>query len=186
MTKLFAGRLKITVVLLSAALLMILTSCATTSGSKKESLAALKQEMREADTIVVEYFLGEFSGGSPEEPKVYGNVEEDSRVIPEVIASRFVEAWPNKKVVLVERGSPTSENAVIFHVDLNAVISYPNGYFKVVATVSTREMIWFSEESTGQAVYIRVDEKYWDTALEELQVLVEPKTKSLIRRIQKS
>ncbi len=186
MTKLFTGRSKIIGVFLAVTLVTILSSCATTSGSKKESLAALNQEMNATDTVVVEYFLGEFSGGSPEDPDVYGTVERDSRVIAEVIANRFGEGWPNKKVVLVERGNPINENAVIFYVDLNAVISYPNGFFKVIVKVSTNERMWFSEESTGQAVYLRVDEKYWNTALEELQVLVEPKAKSLIRRIQKS
>jgi hypothetical protein len=186
MSKLSVGRSRISVVLFSIALILILTSCGTTSGLKKESLASLKQELGSTDTIVVDYLLGEFSGGSPEDPKVYGLVEDDSRVIAEVIADKFGEAWPNKEVVLAERGNPASEDAVIFYVDLNAVISYPNGYFKVVASVSTQERKWFSEESTGQAVYIRVDEKYWNTALEELQILVEPKTKSLIRKIQKS
>jgi hypothetical protein len=165
---------------------LVLSSCATGSTMSKEGVAALNQQVSEAEKIYVLYDLGEYTGGSPEEPKVYGVVPEDGARLAQVVADNLQDAWPEKQVIVAERGAVEPGNGVAVFVDVSANLSYPMSYFRTVCAVYTQGGGWFQEDTEGLAVYLGVDEKYWHDSLTELEGLVDAKSRSYIKKIKKS
>jgi len=178
--------LSIVFLLMLCALIGVLSSCTTGSTLSKEGRAALNQQISATDTIYVLYDLGQYTGGSPEDPKVYGEVPKNGSRIALAVAENLREAWPDKQVIVAERGTVQPGNDVVVFVDVSAVLSYPMSYFKTVCSVYTRDGGWFQEESEGIGVYLGVDERYWNDSLSELESIVDEMTHNYIRRIKKS
>jgi hypothetical protein len=178
--------LGIILLILTGTVGIVLTSCATGSTLTKEDRVTLNQQIGETEKIYVLYELGEYTGGSPEAPKVYGVVPDEASRLAQVVADNVREAWPDKQVIVAERGTVETENNVAIFVDISALLSYPMSFFRTICSVYTQDGGWFKEESEGHAVYLGLDEKYWDDSLAELESLVDKKSRSYIRKIQKT
>jgi hypothetical protein len=152
----------------------------------REGCLALNEQFSGAEEIHVFYELGEYTGGSPEDPRVFGVVPEEATRLAQVVAEDVWETWPDKRMTVAERGTVEASPVAAIFVDISALLSYPMSYFRTICTVYTRDGGWFREDTEGSAVYLGVDEKYWNDSLNELEGLVDAKSRSYVRKIKKS